>query len=228
MKTLSGIGLMPPPRDLTDQRFGLLTVVGPAPDHPTSTRPRQWMCRCDCGVILPVLHRRLTAKSERHQRHACDDCRAKTCVICEGPISPSSTSKTCSVECRAEHRRRCQLTFYHEKRVVDPVDTEKRRARGRERWARMSPDEKLAVGRQRRASEDRETINARARESYSKRMEDPDYAERVAATRRAWSEKNPDKIAAYQRRHKRKLRQIKAAQELSEFLTSIEDDKKNE
>lgn len=40
--------------DLTGQRFGKLTVVGVAQEHPYNTREKVWECRCDCGNSVLV------------------------------------------------------------------------------------------------------------------------------------------------------------------------------
>ena len=38
-----------PYRDLTGQRFGRLVVVRVLENPPTSSKSKQWICRCDCG-----------------------------------------------------------------------------------------------------------------------------------------------------------------------------------
>lgn len=43
--------------DLTGQRFGLYTVIGPA--ESSSTGHRRWTCRCDCGEVRVVFARNL-------------------------------------------------------------------------------------------------------------------------------------------------------------------------
>lgn len=45
-------------KDLTGQRFGLLTVTGPAESDPRGQR--RWLCRCDCGTEKTVLGSNLT------------------------------------------------------------------------------------------------------------------------------------------------------------------------
>lgn len=41
------------PANLTNQRFGILTVIGPTDYRRVGTRPRLfWQCQCDCGVIM--------------------------------------------------------------------------------------------------------------------------------------------------------------------------------
>jgi len=60
--------------DLTGQRFGLLTVIGPAQSLGTGAR---WKCRCDCGV-------------ERFKRG------------CELREKPPETHRTCRLTARAK------------------------------------------------------------------------------------------------------------------------------
>lgn len=212
---------MPPPRDLTGQRFGALTVLRPAPDHPTASRPRQWHCRCACGVELDVLHRRLVTHIVRRQQHSCDACRVRQCEICGGPVSASSSARTCSAECAGEHSRRYQLAYYHSKRSLDPIETEARRLRAQARWARLSPEEKLANSRKRKASEDREHVNARARKYYARRMADPEYAARRAEQAAAWEAANKEKSKLYSRIYSRKKRMLKKAREIGAFIEQI-------
>lgn len=42
---------------LIGHKFGRLTVLGSAP--PTPSRAGRWLCRCDCGKILPIIHRNI-------------------------------------------------------------------------------------------------------------------------------------------------------------------------
>ena len=54
---------MPPLKDLTGQRFGMLTVIGREPGNyytPDSiTAITRWRCRCDCGKETVVLRTNL-------------------------------------------------------------------------------------------------------------------------------------------------------------------------
>jgi hypothetical protein len=43
---------VPKKLDLTNQRFGKLTVIKPAPKR--EDRYTRWICRCDCGNIAEV------------------------------------------------------------------------------------------------------------------------------------------------------------------------------
>lgn len=51
-------------KDLTGQRFGLLTVIGRADDYvlKSGQRRSQWFCRCDCGVEKIVRGSHLTGE----------------------------------------------------------------------------------------------------------------------------------------------------------------------
>ena len=48
---------MPAFKDLTDQRFTRLTVIGRDEDHfpPSGRRQTTWRCRCDCGNEITIL-----------------------------------------------------------------------------------------------------------------------------------------------------------------------------
>lgn len=201
---------MPAPRDLTGQRFGKLTALRRNGRVKWGHEMAAWLCRCDCGTEVTVPQKRLTTKHRSHQYHACDDCRTHPCTICGAPIPGSSTRVTCGAECDAEKSRRYQLAYYHEVRVTDPSDTAKRRARGRAKWAAMSPERKLAESRARRESEERAVINARAREAHERRMMDPDYAERRRAQQEVARLANPDRYRSYTREHRRRQRETEA------------------
>lgn len=57
---------MAKPKDLTGQRFGLLTVLGLCPEpyiSPSGKPTRRWKCRCDCGNEIVVLTNALTGKN---------------------------------------------------------------------------------------------------------------------------------------------------------------------
>lgn len=49
--------------DLTGQRFGMLTVIGRAPDHVSANGKRRtyWLCACDCGTEKAVRGTHLTS-----------------------------------------------------------------------------------------------------------------------------------------------------------------------
>ena len=53
---------MPAPRDLTDQSFGRLTVIGLAN---SASHNRRWACRCECGTTCIVLGGSLRAGATR-------------------------------------------------------------------------------------------------------------------------------------------------------------------
>lgn len=53
-------------KDLTGQRFGKLVVIGLDPDpylSPGGKKTRRWICHCDCGNIVRVLHNALMSKN---------------------------------------------------------------------------------------------------------------------------------------------------------------------
>lgn len=198
---------MPAQRDLTGLRFGNLTVLRSDGRAVFGRDMMAWLCRCDCGAELRVPQRRLTTTTPSHQLHACEDCRALPCEICGKPVPRAANSKTCSPECRAEKKRRYQLGWYHAVRATDAEDAAKRQARSRARRAALSPEEKLADSRKRKASEDRATINARARARYRDRVEkDPEYAAKKQASRQRWASENKEKSVEYTRAYARKKR----------------------
>lgn len=133
---------MPAPRDLTGQRFGALTVLRSDGRVFWGQDQTAWLCRCDCGAEIRVPQRRLTTSQPSHQIRACEDCRSTPCEICGKPVARATNARTCSPECLTEKHRRYQLAYYHDVRAPDPEDTAKRRARGRDRWAAMTPEEK--------------------------------------------------------------------------------------
>lgn len=50
--------------DLTNQRFGRLTVIGENPEpyrSPSGSKMRRWDCLCDCGKQVTVLQGSLTS-----------------------------------------------------------------------------------------------------------------------------------------------------------------------
>ena len=49
--------------DLTNQTFGLLTVLSRAPDHisPSGRKRVKWLCQCKCGTKIEVLGENLTS-----------------------------------------------------------------------------------------------------------------------------------------------------------------------
>lgn len=54
------VGLMSKKRNLTGQNFFRLEILGPADNHPVSGRT-QWMTKCICGTIRPVLTHQLVS-----------------------------------------------------------------------------------------------------------------------------------------------------------------------
>jgi hypothetical protein len=44
--------------DLVGQKFGDLTVIGPAPYElkPGGTKVRRWFCQCTCGRVVAIRH----------------------------------------------------------------------------------------------------------------------------------------------------------------------------
>lgn len=214
---------MPPPRDLTGQRFGRLTVLCRDGTMKFGSEMPAWRCRCDCGAELRVPQKRLTTQSRTHQMHACESCRAVPCAICGALIALAAHAKTCSPECAAEAARRYQLGYYHAVRAADPDDTAKRRARRRARWAALTPEEKRAVSAARRAVEGRDVINARHRARHAERMAaDPDYAEAKAAARAERAARiGPDAARAESRDHARRRRAQRAEIDLLRAMDTL-------
>lgn len=214
---------MPAPSDLRGVRFGNLVVLGEAPR--TDARCRSWHCRCDCGARLVVLQRRLTTKSRGHQLHACEDCRARRCEICDAPIPRSSSAKACSEECRRERKRRYQLEHYYLRRRDDPAVKAARSARARRDWEALSPEERLQAGRKRRAREIEmhgvAEMRARGRAGHARRMENPDYAERRQKQMAVWAANNPEKVKRYHREAARRKRTAKLARDVGEDATRM-------
>lgn len=198
---------MPPQRDLTGSRFGSLTVLRADGRVFWGRDQTAWLCRCDCGAVIRVPQKRLTSSAPSHQLHACDGCRSTPCEICGTPVPPAARAKTCSPECRAEKDRRYQLAYYHSVRTQDPEDTEKRRQRKREKWASMTPEERLADSRKRAATQDPEAVRRYSRELHRHRMEtDPDYAAAKAAAREKWLAAHPETAKRYSRDYARRRR----------------------
>lgn len=210
---------MPALRDRTGERYGSLVVLHLAAPGRT-TKHRLWTCRCDCGAIEQVLDLRLASKQPRSMVRACTACRSRPCAICGAPVSPSSTSVTCSTDCASEHRRRYDLQHYHEKRKTDPAAAEARRERARARWANATPEERERAAEAKaryKAKIGREGINEMARDSHARRMSDsPDYAERKRAASAAWAAAHPDEMRRFGREYRRRMRAMMAAQELGE------------
>lgn len=48
-----------PPKNLVGRRFGRLLVVGPVKHGTKSSPGPQWYCKCDCGIYLWVISRKM-------------------------------------------------------------------------------------------------------------------------------------------------------------------------
>lgn len=215
---------MPAPLDLTGREFGSLTVLRPDGRIKFGREQTAWLCRCACGVEVRVAQTRLTTKTPSHQIHACDACRSHPCEICGAPISASSAAKTCSAECLAEKDRRYQLDWYYAKRRDDPAEVEARRARGRAKWAAMTPEERSADIARGKMYLVPERTNALARAAYARRIEDPAYREKHREKSAAWAEANREKAKAYGREYRRRKRAEENAVEMGEFAERMRDD----
>lgn len=97
---------MPPPLDITGERFGSLIALCQAPREENG-QSRRWVCLCDCGAqtIVPLNRLRVPDDNPRSVR-ACETCRSKPCSICGELFLKAGRAATCgSQECRAENRR---------------------------------------------------------------------------------------------------------------------------
>lgn len=224
---------MPAPLDLTGRRFGRLTVLSRGDRIKWGKWQSSWLCRCDCGAIIAVPQNRLPHRDSipaSHRIDACDDCRAKACLICGGPIPASSSASTCSPDCHTARRRQIDLEHYYRSRRDDPACVEANRERKRALRAALTPEERRdEAGRKASwAREHREELNAQARVRHAERMLDPEYAERVAEIRRVWVERNPERAAKYSRDHRRRMRAARAARDLGETADLMGEDQNDE
>lgn len=96
---------MPPPVELSGQRFGRLLVLGRAPHMNGRTA---WLCRCDCGQDTTVLTQRLCSARDDNPRavRACETCRSRACQECgKLYLRPGSTATCGNPSCRLSHRQ---------------------------------------------------------------------------------------------------------------------------
>lgn len=192
---------MPAPLDLTNKRFGRLTVMGQAGRLKFGVDMPAWRCRCDCGTEVTVPRLRLT----RGAVNACQACRlGRPCVICGANFIPaSSRAITCSATCRALRRN---STLASARKARDEADPDAVAARHRRHRARIKADPiRLRQAREKKAAwyaANRERINAHRRAARATEGED-DRSQRLAATRRyirLWLvtiRADPDRYADY-------------------------------
>lgn len=213
---------MPPPTDLTGRRIGRLTVLSRA-------GPRLWLCRCDCGNELTVKQHRLpycpSYAARRGAVDACDDCRAKSCVVCGAPIPASSSAVTCSTECAIERQKTHQREYYHRK-AADPLYRAQRNEQSKARMASKTPEERSEIYKKKSAAwyakHGREAINADNRAYHAARMEsDPDYVRRKREKSAEWQKNNPEKVRAYGRSYRRRKSELGAARDLSDTAINL-------
>lgn len=128
---------MPAPRDLTGEKFGLLTVTKFAGTelYGGMSRARFWWCDCTCGRETRVFQRYLT----EGRTTACEVCRRGPCVVCGGEITEDTKRNTCSIACHDEKRRRADLKCYS-KRVAEDPDFNKKRGEVRAKKLRADSD----------------------------------------------------------------------------------------
>lgn len=183
-----------------------------------------WLCRCDCGAEIVVPQNRLPHRESiplGHRVDACQDCRAKPCLVCGTPIPPPSSARTCSQACKAEIRRQQSLAYYH-RRAEQPGYLDARADQARERWGDMSDDRRRAISqrayKQRLAREGREALNAKSRRQHEDRMEDPDYRERRRQKLAEYRDAHADNFRRYSRDHRRRQRALNAAKEIGEIF----------
>lgn len=216
---------MPAAIDLTGRRFGLLTVLSRGKKVKWGCWQYAWLCRCDCGAQISVPQRRLPYRESipaSHRIDACDDCRAKSCAVCGGPIPASSSATTCSNECRREAARQYHLSRYHKKMDSDPDFRAKHQARGRDRYQALTPAERLAFNRQHYrdtvAAIGRGELNREARRHHAQRMETAESRERHREKSAAWRAAHLTDIRRTQRDAARRKRALSVARELGELI----------
>lgn len=214
------------PLDLTGRRFGSLVVLARGPKVKWGRWQSSWHCRCDCGAIITVPQQRLPHRDsipEHHRITACDACRSKPCLICGTAIPPSSSAVTCSIDCRAEHRRQQFTEWYQAKRTTDPEWRERQMERSRQRYRRLDGAARQVVNRKRRERElalyGQTGINARGRKRHIERMEaDPEYRERLRIRNLTWRHQNPDAARTHGRLYRRRQQELTALREIGSIL----------
>lgn len=173
---------MPPPRDLTGERYGALVVIKDAGyELCGKARKRFWWCLCDCGREARERQQYLI----NGRSTACFVCRKGPCVICGGPIvEGGQQTNVCSDECQTTKRRRADLRAYSKRVALDP-DFNSRR--WRERREQMQKDGTW------------EDYLLRDQKYRAKYREDPANRERLRMQGAAQYEKDRDKILAQRR-----------------------------
>ena len=189
--------------DLTGEKYGALTVITEAP---ASDRIRAWDCRCSCGQTLTVEQRKLRLG----RVVACEPCSTKSCRVCAGPISASSSRVTCSEMCHRNFLREYQRQ-HKRSRPLSPAAELSRQANHQQRL-RNDPEYAARTRDQKRKSQLLHQSERRelARQRHAERVaNDPDYAESKRAARVAWSLMNPDAARAASRRYRERQRALK-------------------
>lgn len=190
---------MPPPRDLTGQRFGKLVALVRA----TGAGETRWVCRCDCGSpddTVPIS--RLSCADGPKAIRACSACRSRRCAVCGALYLKSGSAATCGADaCRLEYRRAANLEIAHRVEQQRP-GIHRERARQWRAAIQASP-EKAAAWREyhreyKRAERERATETKRELRRAWERDYYRENRERVAQARARWiDEMPPDKRARF-------------------------------
>src|SRR5438105_12415767 len=101
-------------RDMTDQRFARLTVLGRSEERHEKDGHVIWLCRCDCGKLTHVAGRSLRCGYTRScgclsadaNRRSRKQKVARQCAFCGATFWAVAWSRHCSASCRQKALRR--------------------------------------------------------------------------------------------------------------------------
>lgn len=212
---------MPPPLDITGQRWGKLVALSRAPDLLSASgksRRVAWLCRCDCGreEIFPA--KRLpycpSNAARKDVATCCSKCRSqRICTVCSKPFESERYRATCSDACALINRRAIDMACYYRKIEIDPTYNQKIRS-ARNARAAVDPEYKERLRSQQAAQDARKRERIRS---------NPELAQKERDAYRARYAENAANIHARRRIRLQQRLEEMTQQELEEYQQNLRD-----
>lgn len=170
---------MPPPKDLSGKRFGMLEVIRATGKRQDMSKENTiWLCHChQCGrdeeIVQLLIPHTAYKQKRRGVRYACTICSRGPCAVCGGENIDGVYVVVCSEACHIEHKRKLFREFHYRRLAENPnywneqhqlkkariESNPELKEKQRKQWAERAA---------KRAEKERDRLNAQGRERYWK------------------------------------------------------------